>query len=92
MFLSSLLATLLSVCMLLSARAAVMLPYNVEWVLVQRAWETLSAEHPQSTGPNDLILAQIVKSRFRRILLIPINSRRAVPTVPCSRNMTAQEI
>lgn len=34
----------------------------------------------ESTGPNDLILAQIVKSRFRRILLIPINSRRAVPT------------
>ncbi len=57
MFLSSLLATLLSVCMLLSARAAVRLPYNVEWVLVQRAWETLSAEHPHDLGidPGDCI-------------------------------------
>ena len=36
--------------MLLSARAAVMLPYNVERIPVQRAWETLSAEHLQELG------------------------------------------
>ena len=34
----------------LSARAAVMLPYNVERIPVQRAWETLSAEHLQELG------------------------------------------
>jgi len=45
MFPFSLLAPLLSVCMLLSARAAVMLPYNVERVPVQREREALSAEH-----------------------------------------------
>ena len=44
----------------------------------------------ESTGPNDLILDQIVKSGFRRILLIPINSRRAVPPVPCSGDMPAK--
>ena len=38
------------VCMHLRARVAVMLPYNVERIPVQRAWETLSAEHLQALG------------------------------------------
>lgn len=37
-------------CTLLSAPAAVMLPYNVERIPVQRAWATPSAVHLQALG------------------------------------------
>ena len=39
-----------SFCMFLSARVALIHPYNVERIPVQRAWETLSAEHLQALG------------------------------------------
>src|SRR5688572_11881710 len=63
MFLSSLLAPLLSGCMLLGARAAVMLPYSVERIPVQRAWETLSAEHFHDLGIDPESVFSLQRSR-----------------------------
>jgi hypothetical protein len=63
MFLSSLLAPLLSACMLLSARVAVMLTYSVERIPVQRAWETLSADHLHDLGIDPESVFSLQRSR-----------------------------
>ena len=70
------LAPLLSVCMLLSARAAVMVPYNVERVPVQRGWETLSAEHLYDLGIDPETVFPLQRSRPPAFLcLIQYGSR-----------------
>ncbi len=59
-------------CMLLSARVAVMLPYNVERIPVQRAWETLGAVHLQALGIDPENVFPLQRSRPPTFMPHPI--------------------